>query len=62
MPFFEKRVSPHFLTAPELLLVQVDGGIACSTLDDLIVLRQCRLFADRTIIVEKPKEENIVPA
>ena len=31
IPLFENRVSPHFSTAPELLLVQVEGGIACST-------------------------------
>ena len=31
IPLFEKRVSPHFLTAPELLLVQIDGRTACST-------------------------------
>ena len=33
IPLFENRVSPHFLTAPELLLVQTDGRRVCSTLN-----------------------------
>ena len=31
IPLFENRVSPHFFTAPELLLAQIDGGAVCST-------------------------------
>ena len=32
IPLFENRVSPHFFTAPELLLAQIDRGTVCSTL------------------------------
>jgi len=32
IPLFDNRVSPHFFTAPELLLVQIDGRTVCSTL------------------------------
>jgi len=32
IPLFENRVSPHFFTAPEFLLVQIDGRTVCSTL------------------------------
>ena len=32
IPLFENRVSPHFFTAPELLLVQIDGRTVYSTL------------------------------
>jgi len=31
IPLFENRISPHFFTAPELLLVQIDGRTVCST-------------------------------
>ena len=31
IPLFENRVSPHFHTAPALLLVQIDDRRACST-------------------------------
>jgi predicted Fe-Mo cluster-binding NifX family protein len=31
IPLFENRVSPHFFTAPELLLVQIDGVDICSS-------------------------------
>jgi predicted Fe-Mo cluster-binding NifX family protein len=31
IPLFENRVSPHFFTAPELLLVQIDSRIVCSS-------------------------------
>ncbi len=31
IPLFKNRVSPHFHTAPELLLVQIDGAKTCST-------------------------------
>jgi len=32
IPLFQNRVSPHFFTAPEFLLVQTDGRTVCSTL------------------------------
>lgn len=31
IPLFEKRISPHFFTAPELLLAQINDGAVCST-------------------------------
>ena len=31
IPLFDNRVSPHFFTAPELLLVQIDSRIVCSS-------------------------------
>ncbi len=31
IPLFKERVSPHFSTAPEALLVQIDGGKVCSS-------------------------------
>jgi predicted Fe-Mo cluster-binding NifX family protein len=31
IPLFKDRVSPHFSTAPEALLVQTDGGKVCAT-------------------------------
>ncbi|HBH86610.1 MAG TPA: hypothetical protein DDY17_03265 [Syntrophaceae bacterium] len=50
IPLFENRVSPHFFTAPELLLVQVDGGTVCSILkipleDRSPSLRKAKLLA-----------------
>ncbi len=31
IPLYENRVSPHFFTARELLLVQIDAGSICSS-------------------------------
>jgi predicted Fe-Mo cluster-binding NifX family protein len=31
IPLFQERVSPHFSTAPEALLVQTEGGRVCAT-------------------------------
>ena len=31
IPLFKDRVSPHFSTAPEALLVQTEGGRVCAT-------------------------------
>jgi predicted Fe-Mo cluster-binding NifX family protein len=31
IPLFKERVSPHFSTAPEALLVQTEGGRVCAT-------------------------------
>ena len=50
IPLFENRVSPHFFTAPELLLVQVDAGAVCfswrvSLGDMTTALRKTRLLA-----------------
>ena len=36
IPLFENRVSPHFFTAPVLLLVQIKGRTVCSTLKIII--------------------------
>lgn len=31
VPLFGERISPHFATAPEALLVQTEGGRVCAT-------------------------------
>ena len=31
IPLFKDRISPHFSTAPEALLVQTEGGRVCAT-------------------------------
>lgn len=31
IPLFGERVSPHFATAPEALLIQTEGGRICAT-------------------------------